>query len=144
MKQFYSIHLIVLLTSVLITGCVQKRSEYQSLGLVEVTGTVTLDGKPLDGVWVDFQKPGEGGSRGITDANGQYRLMLNSEKSGVTPGEKKVRIMSVSHGEKTAPAEGQKIPIEKIPAKYNSETTLSVTVAEGKSQTFDFDLKSGK
>jgi hypothetical protein len=148
MKRFHSIlvcsiPVIVLLTSVLMTGCSQKQSEYRSLGLVEVTGTITLDDKPLDGVSVDFQKPGEGGSQGITNVNGYYRLMFNSEKSGVTPGEKKVRITSVSHREDNAvPAEGQPAPTEKIPAKYNRETILSATVTQKKSQTFNFDLKS--
>ncbi|MDR1290141.1 MAG: carboxypeptidase-like regulatory domain-containing protein [Planctomycetaceae bacterium] len=132
----------VLSVSILITGCGQKQSQYGSLDLVEVTGTVTLDGKPLDGVLVDFQKAGEGGSQGITDANGHYRLMLNSKKSGVTSGEKRVRITSISVGEDAAPAEGQENPTEKIPAKYNRNTALSAIVTKQNSQTFNFDLES--
>jgi hypothetical protein len=132
----------VLSVSILTSGCGQKQSQYGSLDLVEVTGTITLDGKPLDGVSVDFQKSGEGGSQGITDANGHYRLMLNSAKSGVTSGEKRVRITSIASGEFATPAEGQQTQTEKIPTKYNSETTLSAVVTKQNSQTFNFDLKS--
>jgi hypothetical protein len=138
----YSISAIVLSATILTTGCGNKQPVYGSLELVEVTGTVTLDGQPLGGVSVDFQKKGEGGSQGITNDNGYYRLMLNSEKSGVTTGEKRVRITSIPQGENAAITENQKTPTEKIPAKYNRETTLSATVTSKHSQTFNFDLTS--
>jgi hypothetical protein len=143
MKKFsYLLRLAVI--AIPIIGCGVKHAKYDSLGLVEVSGTVTLDDVPVSGVTVMFrsQTPGEGYSYGTTDENGHYSLQFNSEKSGVTPGEKKVWIVSAPQGEDAVPGEGQKAPTEKIPAKYHRETTLTATVVEKKSQTFHFDLKS--
>ncbi|MDR1492549.1 MAG: carboxypeptidase-like regulatory domain-containing protein [Planctomycetaceae bacterium] len=80
--------------AILASGCGVKQTEYTSLGLVEVSGRVTLDETPISGVTVMFRSstPGEGYSSGTTDENGRYSLQFNTEKSGVTPGKKKVRI----------------------------------------------------
>lgn len=62
-----------------LAGC---RSDYK---LVKVSGTVTLDGKPISGIEVRFQPLASGnnvnpgpGSKGITDADGRYTLVVQN------------------------------------------------------------------
>ena len=76
-----------------VSGCSNGLApDYSKLGLLEVSGTVTLDGEPVAGAGVFFYEPDERYCYGITDTSGRYTMMLNSEKSGVTPGEKRVEI----------------------------------------------------
>ena len=64
--------------------------------LVPVTGTITLDGKPLAGASVTFvgigATPGEGAT-GLTDDAGKYELAHFRAGTGAMPGEYKVVIM---------------------------------------------------
>src|SRR5438067_9089981 len=68
--------------------------------IANVSGRVTVDGKPVEKVAVMFQpvappgnmNPGPG-SYGITDADGRYTLrLIGVEKKGVVVGLHKVRI----------------------------------------------------
>lgn len=55
--------------------------------LVSVSGTVTLDGKPLANALVEFQPDGPGRpSTGTTDESGEYTLQYTDEYEGVPPG----------------------------------------------------------
>lgn len=131
------------------SGCGSApRADYHKLDLVDVAGTVTLDGKPLRGALVAFEEPDQTFSYGRTDASGYYQLMLNSEKNGVVPGEKLVRISTAaSAGE----GEGDEVdpdakPVagaerERVPEWYNRDSQLHVTVSEEDSR-FDFHLTS--
>ena len=61
--------------------------------LVPVSGTVTLDGKPVSGVTVTFIPTGAtggGASYGATDASGKYELKSNDGRPGAVAGEFKV------------------------------------------------------
>jgi hypothetical protein len=66
--------------------------------LVEVTGAVTMDGKPVPGVVVSFFPITEKGaerlpeSRGTTDESGKYTLTCVTEKPGAYVGNHKVVI----------------------------------------------------
>ena len=101
-------------------------------GLVPVTGTVTLDGAPLDGAAVTFLPQfgdSERAPRGLTSADGTYELFYANNEPGVKPG---AYTVSVSR------------PIdesETLPAQFNAETTLSADVGE-QGGTFDFPLTS--
>lgn len=131
------------------TGCGSApRADYHKLDLVEISGTVTLDGEPLAGALVTFEEPDQTFSYGRTDAAGRYQLMLNSEKSGVLRGEKLVRIRTA-----TAATEGEEDeedpdakPVadadrERVPGCYNRHSQLQVMVREDDA-SFDFDLTS--
>jgi hypothetical protein len=63
-------------------------------GLVKVQGTVTLDGKPLDGATVIFVPEGEGGvtANGLTGSDGVFRLTTRTSGDGALPGQYKVTI----------------------------------------------------
>jgi len=123
--------------------------DYSQLNLAEVSGTVTLDDKPLAGARVSFEAPDQTYSYGITDSAGEYTLMFNSEKSGVTPGKKTVRIVmggaldeaeseDVEDPDSDEPSAASDVT---IPERYNRKSTLTETVEPG-NQTFDFKLKS--
>jgi len=103
--------------------------------LGRVTGTVQLDGEPLEGAVVTFS-PVEGGrgSSGVTDASGTYSLNYTHDQQGAILGEHEVRINSASHA-----GEGADDPL--LSSDYNSSTKLKVTVAPG-SNSVPFDLKS--
>jgi hypothetical protein len=130
-------------------GCTGRRCcDYSQLQLVQVSGVVTLDGRPLAQASVLFEAEDGTSSRGTTDASGVYRLLYNAEKSGVTPGPKIVRISSRRDAftEAAAPTEearaaGAARP-EVVPARYNVRSELRVVVGASR-QTFDFDLRDG-
>lgn len=121
-------------------GCGGAREPaYAALGLIEVTGTVKMDGQPLPDAEIAFENPEDKTfSFGKTDASGAYRLMFNSEKSGCTPGKKIVRITPYMGSE----ADPDAVPSDvKIPAKYNSKSELTAEV-DASRRSFDFDLQS--
>ncbi|GAB5403956.1 MAG: hypothetical protein Aurels2KO_21870 [Aureliella sp.] len=145
--------LSVFLTSLAIGCGGGPATDYSQLGLVQVAGKVTLDGKPVEGAAVFFFADDETYCFGVTDSNGRYSCMLNSEKSGITPGEKRVEISSTRNPlgdaaemqgdglEEDPDAPRQKKNVEKIPECYNSGSKLKVTISESDSN-FDFDLRS--
>ncbi len=127
------------------SGCGGVRTDYSKVELANVQGTMRLDGQPLVGALVIYEAPDRTFSYAETDESGSYRLMFNSEKAGVTPGPKIVRVRtrggfgdeeSTMEGEQTKGAEP-----ETIPPCYHAKSQLKVTVAEG-SQYFEFDLRS--
>lgn len=135
-------------------GCsTRPRADYSQLGLVQISGTITLDGQPVAGAAIFLSAPDESYSYGVTNAQGRYTMMLNSEKSGVIPGEKRVEISTARHplGEaaETGAASEEVDPDgqpsldsqERIPACYNALSTLRVTITRHDSR-LDFHLTS--
>lgn len=126
------------------TGCGGPAADYSSLGLVNVSGTVTLDGSPLEGATVVFEAADGQFSSGVTDSGGRYTLRIDSDHTGVTPGEKIVRVTSRplseewgEEGEETGAEAAGGPPPEKIPARYNRESELRLTVP---GETYNIDL----
>jgi len=103
----------------------------------KVHGTVTLDGKPLPKAVVTFVPVGGGRqSSGFTDADGHYQLSFLGERMGARLGKHKVSIHT-SGTEET----GRTHEKERVPVRYNTETTLEREVAGGGNE-FNFDLSS--
>lgn len=113
--------------------------------LAQVTGTVKLDGAPLEGAIVSFQPTAEGPnaaiklstSFGFTDKEGKYTLIyMNSPETGeilgAVIGKHIVRI------NKTDEKKG-----EAVPARYNHNSDLTREVKKG-GPPLDFDLVSEK
>lgn len=129
-----------LLTSILIgslAGC--GGSDVPELG--DVTGTVTLNGQPVEGALVEFIPAGGRPSSGVTDESGVYTLSYSPEVDGALPGRHSVSITTArarQGGEGDQPLIEAKP--ETIPQAYNDETTLSVEVEPG-SNTHDFTLE---
>jgi hypothetical protein len=130
--------------AMLAVGCNQQKIDYSQLNLAEVTGTVTLDGKPLPHARVVFEgEPGKVESIGVTDESGKYELMLNSRKSGVLPGKKLVRIVhGVADEESEEPQPAQPVEKIKLPARYNSKSELTEQIEPSSERVIDFDLTS--
>jgi hypothetical protein len=127
-----------------------------------VTGTVTLQGKPVTGAVVTFVPTAEKGeaASAITDSEGKYALTTWQAGDGARPGEYRVK---VSKQEQAAvdPAkmvqnlsieEEQKIYVEKtkapppakrlIPSKFENEQTSGlVHKVEEKPTTFDIKIE---
>ena len=144
--QLYICLILALLVLVTALGCNQEVApDYASLGLAEVSGTIRLDEQPLANANVIFESPDTTFSSGRTNASGNYSLMFNSEQSGVTTGEKIVRIQlgrTFSDGEEEG-SDAEQLPSdsEELPSSYNSESHLTATVDAG-IQTINFDLNS--
>lgn len=117
--------------TVLAAGC-SSGEPLPKLG--EVTGVVTLDGKPLPGAVVMFAPVSGRMSTGMTDAEGKYDLTYNVGTKGALIGKHAVRITTQSED----PV--QRSP-EKLPAKYNHASTLDAEVKEGKNDV-PFELSS--
>lgn len=101
--------------------------------LFAVTGTVTLNGKPLPNAELTFQPEDGAPSSAKTDADGQYELMYSRGQSGALGGSHTVSITTAIDDE-----DGNRTQ-ELLPAKYNSNTKLSATVGDD-SEPIDFQL----
>lgn len=111
--------------------------------IATVEGTVTMDGKPLEGATVVFVPTGGRPAGGPTDANGKYVLNFSGGRKGAIPGENRVQI--TTKRDPSSDADGKPVPgkPETIPAEYNSRSTLKFDVKQGEKNIANFDLKSG-
>lgn len=117
-------------------SCSSGPSDQPELG--EVTGVVTLDGKPLEGVLVQYT-PEEGrGSQSMTDSEGRYELMYVYPTPGAKLGKHTVSIKTPSEDDSDPEAPEVK---EVVPERYRIDSELTADVKAGDNQ-FDFELKS--
>ena len=108
-----------------------------SLG--HVSGTVFLDGEPVSGATVEFTPQQGSTAYGITNSEGYYTLQYLPDRPGAVTGENTVRITTYDW---RTTKEGNKIEIpEKLPERYNRQSTLTADVTSG-SQTLDWKLTS--
>lgn len=146
--------------SMLLAGCFgPPQPDYSGLGIVDISGKITLDGKPLSKAAIFFHdRENRRYSWGVTDDSGRYKLMFDSRKSGVLPGVKEIEI-TTSKDPSASPAgdvndessvgfdiEGSEPDAkpekqEMVPAKYNRNSTLTYEVTKSASDV-DFDLVS--
>lgn len=104
----------------------------------QVSGQVTLDGKPLPGISVRFEDEGGSASIARTDKTGRYEMQYTVDQMGAPVGKHKVTIFTpapVSEGT------GERAAAEIVPAKYNSQSTLVQEVKSGR-QVCNFELTS--
>ena len=124
------------LLAMLATGC----GSSDKLGTV--TGTVTLDGKPLPQASVTFSRGQGRMSVGTTDEQGRYKLLYTVNQQGAEPGTHTVsittQIYAVSGEADLAAVEGRQ---ELLSPRYNEKTELTAEVKPGRN-TIDFDLTS--
>jgi hypothetical protein len=117
--------------------------------LAPVSGKVTLDGRPLPGAWVHFAPvateanlaPGPT-SHGRTDAEGRFTVRVSPEEGGAAVGRSRVFITTLGEGPADQPDAGVPAPRDRVPRKYNQETTLVFEVPAGGTDQADFDLTS--
>jgi hypothetical protein len=126
-----------LLACTLLLGC-GKGDEYEA-----VSGSVTFRGKALETGSIQFYSSGAPPAPlgGAAIAGGRYELPQNH---GLKPGEYWVRISSTELVENPDRVNSLDAPfkaVERIPARYNAESTLTVTVSAGGTSRFDFNLE---
>jgi hypothetical protein len=119
--------------------------------MAPVSGVVTLDGAPLADAVVTFQPKAVGGnmypgqsSQGKTDQNGRYSLEIIGTGSGAILGPNRVQISAFLTGKGGDPASdrpgAQTLPKNRVPAKYNEQSTLEFDVPPGGTSSADFKL----
>lgn len=105
--------------------------------LVAVSGIVTLDGKPLANARVLFRPAVGRPSSGMTGSDGSYSLHYTADRPGVLAGDHLVSI-STATDEDADGGRGKEL----IPARYNSKTTLRVSVdSSHPTQNFALETK---
>lgn len=133
---------MLLLVAALNAGC----GGSDPLGRRAVSGTVTLDGVPVKQGRIDFQPLQQGGvPSGATISDGKYAI---PEEKGLPVGKYRVTINAADTGavgglgSDGLPGDVAPVPKELIPAKYNTETTLTAEVGDKEPYEFNYDLKS--
>jgi hypothetical protein len=127
--------------SVLVTGCGGTSDE---LPRQAISGTVTLDGKPLELGIIQFRpaSSSEPVPAGAEIKDGTFSIPRDQ---GPTPGNYRVVINSSGPRKEATQAEasGEKVPKtlpDLIPIQYNVKSTLTAKVEADKTNTFDFPL----
>lgn len=130
---------MLLAVSLAFLGC---NSEGSNLATLPVTGTVTLDGKPVPGAAVAFS-PNDAKGRaasGMTDVDGKFKLTTMVAGDGALAGSYKVAITKTiagSSGPKEDPRNsGKKMTPEETKAMMES-VAKGNNAAEGKSEVPD-------
>jgi hypothetical protein len=128
-----------------VSGCSGSRDE---LPREPVSGTVSLDGQPLDYGAILFA-PAAGSEGAPTSAaydveNGQFSI---PRSDGLVPGKYQVKISRMDHKpeprSKGPPKKGTKPPKETLPTRYNGpKTELSAEIPKGGATDLKFELKS--
>ena len=110
------------------------------LDLATVSGTVLLEGLPVQGVFVIFNPEGLPESMAITDREGKFELQYNVKREGAPLGKHEVRLMAAA-GDELAEFREKGLfdgkPTQ-FPAKY-TRTFETVEVVNGRND-FQFDL----
>jgi hypothetical protein len=124
-----------------LSGCSEPRDDFPR---EPVSGRVTFDGEPIARGAILFKA--SGGTSTAMDAgglirDGEYRL---AKAEGPVPGS--YRVLITEEGERPQDVGGQfslrpKGKPSRIPAAYNTNTTLVAEVKKGQPNTFNFDLK---
>jgi hypothetical protein len=127
-----------LAATVLCIGC----GEDNPLGRHAISGMVTFQGQPLSHGTIEFMPVTDGVHTGSRIADGRYEI---PQEQGLPPGKYQVMISSAGPG--TAPREvelpGESPPLspERIPARYNAKSELTIDVTPESKGVYNFDLK---
>ena len=121
--------MVFLIATFVLLGC-GGATAIDPADTVEVTGKVTLDGKPLGDAEI-YMIPVDG-DQSIGTFMGQADNQGNYSIAGVLPGEYEVRVQHMADGEPNPALE-----------KYAAESPLRAQVTKDKT-TFDFELTSSR
>jgi hypothetical protein len=140
MLKYFPIFLFLLFC----VGC----SERTPYNVVYVSGTVLLDGEPMDSINVTFSpvNPDEGhAAGGVTNAQGKFKLTTGGVAigRGAEPGTYNVYFSKLK--DVTQPTDPFTVVIDILPKKYKSAQTSGiepVTVVKKGKNEFHFELLS--
>ena len=125
---------------IVLAGCSSGPDDMPELA--PVRGRVTLDGQPLVDAQIIFAPVGGGQtSEARTGPNGQYELRYRQDTMGAKLGKHKVYISTYVEPEETDQGKLVGGFPEKVPKRYNENTTLEKDVVDGEN-AFDFELTS--
>jgi hypothetical protein len=118
------------------SGCSEKQLGGPRLEVIPVTGIVHVDGKPAEGVVVDFlgiKRPGVDFSvpnpQGVTDKNGVLTLSTYVTGDGGVPGEYTLLFYFYGKSGRTDPITGEEIiGGDRFRGKYGNANTSKFTV----------------
>ncbi len=124
-----------------------RKTAVDTLPRKAVSGTVTLDGQPLAQGRIQFEpiegsRWGRQSSRSLDIKDGKYAI---DRAMGPVPGKYKVSISSrppIKLDPNEPPGPAPKPEPEKVPAEFNTKTTLTKEVVGEGENVFNFDLKS--
>ncbi|MCC9608302.1 Ig-like domain-containing protein [Blastopirellula sediminis] len=137
-------HWLSLLLCLLAIGCGQDGPD-----LAEVSGVITIDGKPLQGAVVSFSpaQPGGSPSYGQTDVEGKYLLFFSRDRTGAMPGTHNVTIETQKLGQEDQQAlRDAGLPVPEyvaISSRYGQIGALTANVAPGENEV-NLELTSDK
>ena len=101
--------------------------------LATVTGTVTLNGAPLENAQVLFRPEQGRPSLGTTDSLGKYEIYYTMDRPGALVGSHTVSISTAID------QEDETLAPERVPSRYNAESELVRDIEPG-NNVFDFEL----
>jgi hypothetical protein len=122
----------------LLAGCSSNSDHTETY---QISGTVTLDGKPLPDATIVFLPDNGRSSAGKTSASGEYTLFYSEGVKGAIPGRHRVQISASEVVPGKLNSEGGEIRKEILPAEYHSKSTLVYEVNANRDDV-NFDLKS--
>jgi hypothetical protein len=129
----------ILLGLMCVLGCGNGGPE-----LAKVTGSISLDGKPVPHAIITFF-PLFGGSTsyGVTDKTGRYELMFSDVDRGAMLGAFRVKIETKKYTRDELPegSDPASFAYVEIPKQYRSEDALKAEVKRG-ANLINFDLTS--
>jgi len=107
--------------------------------MVDVQGTVTLEGQPLGGVNVIFEDSIKHvRSTGVADEQGKFRLSTNAKNDGALPGEYQVAVSQPGPADSSQST--AQVP-RMFPARYERVETSGLTLTVKSGGKYDIDLK---
>ncbi|MDR3198614.1 MAG: carboxypeptidase-like regulatory domain-containing protein [Planctomycetaceae bacterium] len=157
--SFFVLTFIVLV----LPGC--QNNPYET---ISVSGTVKLDGKPIEGVKISFVPVSAGtmAAFGMTTQNGSFVLSTGGAKfgGGAQPGEYNVTFSKIDVEDKYKPDKNKNLPPEEfekrfgtsapifiapkihiVPEKYGNPSTSGIApviIEKRKKNVFNFDLST--
>jgi len=137
--------LVIAVLSTAATGAVTGCGEANPLGRRAIYGTVSHQGQPVDYGSIQFSPEDamRGVSSGAMIADGKYQITASQ---GLPPGSYRVMISSPDRSKQEKvegpPGDERSLAVERIPKKYNLQTTLQIEVQKGRgSHQANFELK---
>ena len=138
MRSSYTLLVCCAAATLLLAGCSGK--EYG-----HVTGVVSVNGEPVEGVAVSFA-PEEGGRAAFaeTGADGSYELDYTAGVKGAKLG---LNVVTLSTYAEPTLDDNNKVTDpgrpERFPPEYNEDPSVSVEVKPGEN-TFDFNVETSQ
>lgn len=119
--------------------------------LVPVAGTVTVDGKPVEGITVTLLGDSSGEKRiipyGQTDAEGKFTVKVSDTEMGAPAGEYQVLFQKLRLADGSPIPEGESAAdvgaVNQLPEVYSvpNNNSLTATIPVGGTDSLTFDLK---